>query len=145
MLTIMVFALLAVDGPTVYGKAPKNETPMVAIEDLMKDPESYLGKVVRVTGTVKEVCPLKGCWTDVAQGKHKVRIKVRDGEIVFGEELINQQVVAEGTVYKFDLTREQAVNYYQHLAEERGEDFDPASVTKGETIYQLGGIGLVVK
>jgi hypothetical protein len=143
---IILFLMMAwVDGPEVYGKAPKAETPMISIETLMADPEAYLGKVVRVTGEVKAVCPMRGCWTDLKANGKQVRVKVKDGEIVFDQKLVGKEVIAEGTVYKFDLTHEEAVDYYRHLAEEKGEEFDEASVTSGTTIYQLGGIGLKTK
>jgi hypothetical protein len=144
MVTLLCL-LACFDGPAqTYGAGVKESTPLVSIETLMADPEAWLGKVVKVEGKVKAVCEMKGCWLDVsASGKH-VRVKVKDGEIVFAPELVGQKVVAEGTVYKFDLDQEQAVSYFRHLAEEKGESFDPASVTSGTTIYQLGGIGLEV-
>jgi hypothetical protein len=141
---IFLFSLLLFMGdPVTYGAGVKDETPMVSIEKLMADPEAYLGKVVKVRGEVKEVCPMAGCWMDIKAGDSKVRIKVKDGEIVFDQKLEGQKILAEGTVYKFDLTKEQAVGYFEHLAEEKGEPFDPASVTSGTTIYQIGGIGAV--
>lgn len=145
----MIFSLLLtlcfVDGPTVYGKAPKEETPLISIQTLMANPEAWLDKVVRVEGEVQEVCPMKGCWMDLSADGKDVRIKVKDGEIVFDQKLEGKTVIAEGTVYKFELTKEKAVDYYRHLAEEKGESFDPASVTSGATIYQIGGIGAVTK
>lgn len=144
MTLAMLLLLLSFDEPKLYGAGVKQETPTVAIETLMANPESYLGKVVKVEGVVSEVCPKAGCWMDIANGDHKVRIKVKDGEIVFNPELEGKKILAEGTVYKFDLTKEQAVNYFRHIAEEKGESFDPASVTAGTTIYQIGGIGAKV-
>jgi len=144
MLTLFALLMMTPAGDGVYGQAPKAETPMITIADLMADPEAYLGKVVRVTGEVKAVCPKAGCWLDVSADGKTVRVKVKDGEIVFDAELEGRRIVAEGTVYKFDLTKEQAVGYFQHLAEEKGEAFDPASVTEGTTIYQLGGIGVAL-
>lgn len=140
---MMMFCLMLtpVDGD-VYGRAPSDDTPLIAIETLMNDPEAYLGKVVRVKGEVKEVCPKAGCWLDIVGDGNQVRVKVKDGEIVFDAKLEGRTVIAEGTVYKFDLTREQAVSYFEHLAEEKGESFDPATITEGTTIYQLGGIGV---
>lgn len=143
MLTL--FLLLALgDGPDVYGQKPKAETTQITITELMTSPETYLDQVVKVTGEVKEVCPMAGCWLDLADKDKAVRVKVKDGEIVFDKSLVGKQVVAEGTVYKFELTKEKAVDYYRHLAEEKGETFDPASVTGPTTIYQLGGIGVAV-
>jgi hypothetical protein len=144
MLVLLLLAALGTD-EGLYGAPIEADTPTVTIEDLMASPEQWLGKVIKVEGTVHEVCPMKGCWVDISEGSHKVRIKVKDGEIVFDQSLKGKSVVAEGTVYKFDLTKEQAVSYFEHLAEEMGESFDPASVTEGTTIYQIGGLGLKVK
>ena len=140
---ILLLAMAGGDSAT-YGAPIKQETPMVAIADLMKNPESYLDKVVKVRGEVKEVCPMKGCWLDLAENGQKMRVKVKDGEIVFDKKLIGQSVIAEGTVYKFELSHEQAVSYYRHLAEEKGEAFDPESIKGPATIYQIGGIGVAL-
>lgn len=142
---ILFFSLLFFGtGAEAYGSPASPETLQISIEQLMADPEAYLGKMVMVTGKVQEVCPMKGCWLDMADADKKVRIKVKDGEIVFDKGLVGKQVKAHGTVYKFDLTKEEAVGYFKHLAEEKNEPFDPASVTEGTTIYQIGGIGVTV-
>ena len=64
-----------------------------------------------------------------------------DGVIVFPMEARGKRGTVEGIVEKFVLTREQVIRQRQHHAEEQGESFDPASVTSGETIYQLRGLG----
>lgn len=142
-MVLLFCAMLLFGEPATYGNGVKEETPLVSIEKLMANPEAYLDKVVKVKGEVKEVCPMAGCWMDIKSGDAQVRIKVKDGEIVFDQKLEGQQILAEGTVYKFDLTQEQAVSYFRHMAEEKGEDFDAASITEGTTIYQIGGIGAV--
>jgi len=130
--------------PVVYGAQIHAETPRVDIAALMAEPDAYLDKMVVVEGKVAEVCPKRGCWMDIKDKDAKVRIKVKDGEIVFDQGLVGKTVAAEGTVYKFDLTKEQAVSYLAHLAEERGETFDASTVTEGMTIYQIGGLGAQV-
>lgn len=141
----LLFSLLILGGDAhLYGAPMTPDTLEISIDQLMANPESYLGKVVVVKGKVKEVCPKAGCWMDLVSDKEQVRIKVKDGEIVFDQKLVGKNVQAYGTVYKFDLTREQAVGYFQHLAEEKNEPFDAASVTEGTTIYQIGGIGAKV-
>lgn len=141
MLTAIMLILLAGDGSAIYGAGVKEETPLITIEAFSENPETYLGKVIKVEGSVAEVCPKAGCWMDLKANEKKVRIKVRDGEIVFDQNLKGKQVLAEGTVYKFELSKEDAVGYFRHLAEEMNQPFDPASVTEGTTIYQIGGIG----
>ncbi len=145
MLITLLLTMSFFGDPVTYGAALTKESPQVAIQDLMRDPESYLGKVIKVEGQVKAVCPKAGCWLDVTEGDHKVRIKVKDGEIVFDQKLVGHKVLAEGTVYKFDLTKDEAISYYRHLAEEKGEPFDSAKITSGTTIYQIGGLGVAVR
>lgn len=145
LMLLLCWTLFPGDDPAVYGAEVSEKSPLITIEALMANPEAYLDKVVRVEGEVQEVCPMAGCWLDMTDKDKKVRIKVKDGEIVFDKKLVGKRVVAEGTVYKFDLTRDEAVNYFRHLAEERGEEFDESSVTSGTTIYQIGGLGVRVK
>jgi len=143
MLLILTFFMFA-DDPIVYGAELNDSTPEITITELMANPEKYRDKMVKVKGTVIDVCAKRGCWMDLKDDTSQVRIKVKDGEIVFGDVLKGKTVLAEGTVYKFDLTQEQAVSYYAHQAEEKGITFDPATVTKGLTIYQIGGLGAEV-
>ncbi|MCS7052665.1 MAG: hypothetical protein NZM09_02900, partial [Ignavibacterium sp.] len=53
--------------------------------------------------------------------------------------------LVEGTVYKIELTKEEAIKYFEHLAEESGKEFDPESVTGPMTIYQIRGIGAEIE
>lgn len=145
MIVLTLALSLLITTPKTYGTAPKAETPMITIEAFSTNPAAFLDKVVRVEGEVKEVCPMKGCWIDISDGKQHVRVQVKDGEIVFEKNLIGQTIIAEGTVYKFELSKEQAVKYYAHLAEEKNETFDPATIKSGTTIYQIGGIGAQTK
>ncbi len=143
MLTLFLMTCIAGENG-LYGAKIKTETPLITITELVTNPETYLDKVVKIKGKVATVCPMAGCWVDVADKGKKVRIKVKDGEIVFDKDLVGKSVIAEGTVYKFELTHEKAVGYFRHLAEELGEPFDEKSVTSGTTIYQIGGLGLQV-
>ena len=65
----------------------------------------------------------------------------KDGDIIFPMEAIGQNALVEGKVYKIELTQEEAVGYYEHIAEETGKDFDPSSVTGPLTLYQIKGLG----
>jgi len=70
------------------------------------------------------VCANKGCWIEIAEEDgQKIQIKV----------------------YAIHLSREDAVNYFTHVAEERGETFDPASVTGPATIYQIKDKGAEIE
>ncbi len=136
----IVFAVI--DDKDKYGKdiTLKEKTN---ISDILSNPEDYVDKTVLIEGEVLDVCPMAGCWIEVASSVEgeKIKVKVKDGEIVFPVEAKGKNALVEGKVYKIELTVEEAVEYYQHQAEERGEEFEPSTVTEVVTIYQIKGIG----
>ena len=87
-------------GETKLGK-PLELKETVSIQALMAQPENYVGKPVQVKGKVSAVCRKMGCWMQLAgDGEYSVRIKVKDGEIVFPKEAVGRMAVAEGTFVK---------------------------------------------
>lgn len=118
-------------------------TEKTKISEITNNPEDFLGKTVLVEGEVLEVCAAAGCWMELKSDDEtgKIKIKVRDGDIVFPMSAKGKKAVVEGTVYKIELTKEEAIEYYEHLAEEAGREFDPSTVTGPVTIYQIRGLG----
>ncbi len=131
-------------GEGAYGKALSDKKP-VTIADLLKNPEPYVGKTVKVEGRISDVCQKRGCWIHITDKASKsIRFKVDDGVIVFPYDIKGKQVSAEGVLTKLTLSHEQAVARAKHQAEEQGQSFDPNSVKGAEVVYQLKGIGAVV-
>lgn len=128
-----------------YGK-DISLTEKTKISEILADPESFVGKTVLVEGEILDVCKNAGCWMELrSDGDGKIKIKVKDGDIVFPTSAIGSKAIAEGTVYKIELTQEEAIKYYEHLAEEAGKEFDPSTVTGPVTIYQIRGIGAEIE
>lgn len=128
-----------------YGKGVMLEesTPVSAILDT---PENYLGKVVRIEGMIIEVCAKRGCWVYVAgdrQGE-KIQVKVEDGEIVFPMSASGRMGIVEGIVEELSLSREDMIKYLQHLAEEKGQPFDPSTVNE-QKLIRLRGLGAEIE
>jgi hypothetical protein len=117
------------------------------ISKILEKPDEFVGKTVLVEGEVLDVCSMAGCWMELKSDaeNQKVKIKVKDGDIVFPVEAKGKSALVEGTVYKIELTKEEAADYYEHVAEEQGTEFDPASVTGPVTFYQIKGIGAEIK
>ncbi|MCO4762072.1 MAG: DUF4920 domain-containing protein [Myxococcales bacterium] len=130
----------------VYGKGV-SAIPTVQVSALLADVDGYAGKRVRVEGIVMDVCPMRGCWFKMAGDKpgSNLRFKVRDGVMVFPMSAKGQFAVAEGVVRKIPLNLAQTKRYMAHQAEEKGEKFDVASVTKPMTIIRLDGVGAVLR
>ena len=118
-------------------------TEKTNISDILTNPESYLDKTVLVEGKVLDVCHNMGCWMDLSSGTEgeKIKVKVKDGEIVFPVEAIGNNAQVEGKVYKIELTEKEAKEYYEHMAEENGKTFDPSTVSGPVTLYQIKGLG----
>jgi len=118
-------------------------TEKTSIADILSDPESFLDQVVLIEGEVVDVCPKMGCWMELKSDSEEkiIKVKVKDGDIVFPMEAIGKTAVVEGKVYKIELTEDEAVGYMEHLAEEKGQEFDPSTVKGPMIIYQIKGIG----
>ncbi len=128
-------AALAAD-VEIYGDGVKLEeaTPIAKI---LADPDSYVGKTVRVDGGVLDVCPRKGCWIEVGDEGESIRIKVDDGVIVFPAAAQGKIAAAQGEVEAIDMTREKYLGWLAHLAEEKGETFDADSADLGDGPFRL--------
>lgn len=118
-------------------------TEKTKISDILAEPDAYLDQTVLVEGEILDVCPKMGCWMELKSddGEGMIKVKVKDGDIVFPVDAIGENAVVEGKVYKIELTQEEAVDYFEHVAEESGDDFDPSIITGPMTIYQIKGLG----
>jgi hypothetical protein len=136
---------LAVEGK-LYGK-PLSGSEITLISDLLETPDRYVGETVRVEGLVTRVCEKRGCWISLASDQEfqELRIKARDGVIVFPVQARGKKAVAEGVFTKIELDMEQTLRQKQHHAEEHGEAFDPASVTEPTVYYQINVTGAVIR
>ncbi len=146
LLCTLALAVSAACAGEVKLGQPLTLKQQVPIAQLTARPDAYVGKTVQVKGSVRDVCRMMGCWmelVDEASGKG-IRIKVKDGEIVFPPEAIGKTAVAEGKLAKLVLTKEQAIAQAKHEAEMNQRKFDPASIASGATIYQIQGAGAVI-
>lgn len=120
---------------TSYGEGVSLKE-MTEISEILAAPEKFIGKGVAVKGKITEVCPKMGCWMEIeSNSSAKIRIKVEDGVIVFPTEAVGHEAVAEGEVEKLEMTREEYVAWFKHMAEEKGETFDESTV--GEPPYEI--------
>lgn len=140
LLSLSVAALCAAEK---FGKGLtlKDATPVATI---LGTPDNYVGKMVQVKGKVTEVCQMMGCWMQIQDGDKMIRLKVKDGEIMFPKNSAGKNAVAEGVLKKIELNQQQAVAYAKHEAEERGQKFDASKIKSGMTMYQIQGTGAVL-
>jgi len=117
------------------------------IAKILENPGDYLNKVIRVEGTIVGVCAHMGCWMEIAADEPftKIRVKVKDGDMVFPLTAKGRHAVIEGELVALDLSQEQATMMKKAECEEKGEHFDPDSVKEGITVYQINPRGVVIQ
>ena len=121
-----------------------DSTPIATI---LANPKDYAGKTVRAEGMIVDVCPKRGCWFEMAGPNpgEKLRFKVVDGEMVFPLDAKGKWAVAEGVLSVKDMSLEDSVAYAKYQAEEKGEAFDPASVTAPMSVVRIDGTGALIR
>ncbi|MEL0337082.1 MAG: DUF4920 domain-containing protein, partial [bacterium] len=82
----------------LYGNMSKTDN-LYGVDELIQNKDDYINSIVKVTGLIEEVCPMRGCWLQVSSEddkSKKIRFKVKDGDIVFPLSSKGRKVVAEG-------------------------------------------------
>ena len=150
IISLLILSLVAMS-PSVFAEElffgeAINEKAIVNISTLLANPEQYLDKEITVAGIIVGVCSRRGCWVDIASDAkfEKLRIKVRDGDMVFPIHAKGRQALATGKLTAIELSLEQTQKYKTDLAKRRGETIKPESIIAPMSIYQLSPIGVKV-
>ncbi len=116
-------------------------TATTTVENLLAQPDKYLGKTVRVDGVITAVCEMAGCWMELADPDAKpaktLRFKVDDGVIVFPVTAKGRRASAEGVFEQ--VSGEMAREYAADQAKSKGGDTKNAVPS-----YQVKATGAVI-
>jgi len=142
--TIFLLTLYAGDGKQYGDKLTLKTTTNVS--DILANPEKFVGKKVLIKGTIVDVCKKRGCWMDISSDKEfeKIKVKVDDGVIVFPLTAKGKTATVEGEVYAITSAVETCSNG-DHSGEEHGEECEHEKTKTEKTIYQIKGLGAVIK
>ncbi|GHA95584.1 DUF4920 domain-containing protein [Shewanella indica] len=146
LLVALFISPLAYSANSLFGEAVDLNI-LVPISTLMASPNDYLGKELTVEGTIVSVCSKRGCWMELATDDSfdRLRIKVRDGEMVFPISARGQKAYATGALEAIELDLEQTRAYLGHQALQHNKPFDPESITQAVTFYQLHPYGVEIR
>jgi hypothetical protein len=138
MLVLSLSPVASTDTKIGAGVALKEATPIAAI---VKRPQDYVGKPVRIDGVATAVCEAMGCWMAVAESDQKdaptIRLKVEhEGAIVFPISAKGKRVSAEGTFEAIGGADEHA---REAASEHRAHD------ANASTQYQIKATGALIK
>jgi hypothetical protein len=118
-----------------------------AIHEILANAADFSGKTVQIKGKITAVCQAMGCWmalVDPTDSTQTIRIDVEGTDIAFPKDSAGKVAIAEGILAKQELTRDQIVARAKHEADEQGRKFDPKSVQRGATFYEIRGTGAVI-
>ena len=125
-----------------------NISNISSIDELINSSNEYLNTEVLISGTITEVCPMRGCWIKVKNknSNNDIRVKVTDGQIVFPISGKGKSVDVQGIFSKLNFTEEQAKKWKVHLAEEKGIQLSLDDVeVKESDLYEYRIIGKSAK
>lgn len=125
---------------------PVDESILISISTLLASATDYLGHTVTVSGMIVGVCEKRGCWMNLASDAkfEKLRIKVKDGDMVFPMSAKGRTALATGKFTQVILDLAHTRKYKASLAKRQGMAFDPLTVTKGMSIYQVVPTGVKI-
>lgn len=120
-----------------YGEAV-DETAAVTVDAVIAAADTYNGKPVTVTGTVKEVCQKKGCWHTIATNDPNVDVMVKDKAygIFLPFDAAGKKVAVKGTFSVEVLPLEEA----RHYAQDAGKD--PNTITEAPKTFLMDADGV---
>lgn len=107
-------------GKTIHrGNKIGNKSPVVTLEDILKNPEKYENKKIILEGTVKGVCQKKGCWMEVVAEPDQpgVRVTFKDYGFFVPKDVAGYKVRAEGKIKISTLSKEEADHYEEEGAQ----------------------------
>ena len=65
----------------LYGNMSKTDK-VHGVDELIHNKDDYINSIVKVTGVIEEVCPMRGCWLQVV-GVDNNNKKIRKMKIIF--------------------------------------------------------------
>lgn len=133
-----------------YGEPVVLEDGMTALQPaaLTSDPLAYDGTVVRVEGTVAEVCKMEGCWLTLANPTATpIRVQVPRDEagayaFTFPKDLGAVEAIVEGTVSVDTMS----VEMLRHYAEDEGRPRSAINaITEPQPVIALTARGALIQ
>lgn len=98
----------------------------VKVSDVMKSPEKFVGKPIRITGTVRDVCEKKGCWATLSEGSGeplyvKFTCPAEENGRVMPMEARGRPATVQGVVKIKEIDEEEARHYAEDAGKSKAE------------------------
>lgn len=121
------------------GDALREGATHVRLSQALAHPEDYQGQVVRLEGTIEQVCPMKGCWLLLRDGDARARVTFKDYAFFVPTDSGGKTVRLDAEVARETISEALAV----HLEAET-EGGDPASIRGPQAIVSVVARGVEI-
>lgn len=103
------------DGSRLFGAELSADRPVTPLSQIIADPDSFAGRVVKTEGTVGRVCQRMGCWMELqAEGAPAVRVPMAGHAFFLPRDVAGRAATIEGRIVVQPLSPEAR----EHLASE---------------------------
>jgi hypothetical protein len=120
------------------GIAEGAATPLATV---LKDPESFTGKPVRIEGPITAVCAKKGCWMHLGKQQPPVMVRFQDYGFFVPLDAAGRTTIVEGTM----TMKQETVAETKHYLEDAGKHDEAAKVTEGRKLFHFLATGVAIK
>jgi hypothetical protein len=120
------------------GIAAGAATPLA---EVLKKPEAFTGKVVRIEAPITAVCQTKGCWMHLGSQQPPVMVKFKDYGFFVPKDAAGRTAIVEGTM----AMKQETVEETKHYLEDAGKHDEAAKVTEGRKLYRFMASGVAIK
>ncbi len=127
------------------GKDLSTEKP-VEISKILEDPEEYVGKTLKITGVVIDMCVKRGGWMDIAGDKEftKFTVDAKTADFKFPLDSKGKIATVEGILTKVTVSVEEQKARLSHEAEENGKEVDLTTIKEPKISYIIKAAGAEV-
>lgn len=146
ILTSLIFLFTTAHAATEFGKKV-NKSQLTPISELLADAKKFDGKEVTIKGMVTNVCSYRGCWMEFASDKayQTLRLKVRDGDMVFPLSAKGKVAYATGTLKYKTYSKEELIAQEKKYAKKQNKKADLSKITGPKTFYQFSPSGVHIE
>ena len=128
-----------------FGEGIKAGATPLTLAAVMKNPQQYVGKKVRLAAPITGVCQTKGCWMNLgkpdANGNPPVFVKFKDYGFFVPKDASGRQAVVDG---ELTFTQE-TVAETKHYLEDAGKAEAAKKVTEGRKILRFMASGVAIE
>ena len=109
-----------------YGNKSKKKATKVSLDELIKNHQKYKNTYLSVTAKVGAVCPKKGCWMMLTDGKYLMRVRFKNYAFFMPTNSTGYTATVEGYGRMITVS----VALARHYALDRGDKAAAAKITK---------------